>query len=202
MKNTDKFNFLKHIDPTPNKKYLKWISKVLENEEIPLSEFGHKLKEYYHLVESNKAIIRDIYRFKSFTELTDEIGKISNSDYELSLSEIKNDYDIILDNPDLTIFCPHTSQASYKLGCVYFPYNSWCTTGRYFADYYFNQGVTLYYIKIKSNDLKAKLNSAYCSEFNFEGIALAVAQTGKISQIVDLDDNRVYGNTIIEIIGL
>jgi hypothetical protein len=118
-----------------------------------------------------------------------KLKTVSKKDVSKSL---ESDYETIVDNPDVLIVSPHTHEASRKLGLSQFAFrdcldgkdSAWCTTYKapdHFNSYYYQQGVTFYYVKIKSSKMMEEINKQIPkSGKNLEVVALAVYPNGKI----------------------
>lgn len=142
-----------------------------------------------------------------------KLKTVSKKDVSKSL---ESDYEIIVDNPDLLILSPHTHEASRKLGLSQFAFrdceggkdSAWCTTYKapdHFNDYYYQQGVTFYYVKIKSPKMMEELKKAFPKKWkNLEVVALVVNPNGKIDGYDGLDKEISTKNVKIftDIIGI
>jgi hypothetical protein len=130
---------------------------------------------------------------------------------------LESDYETIVDNPDLLIMSPHTHEASRKLGLSQFTFrdcegggknSAWCTTFKapeHFNDYYYKDGVTFYYIKIKSPQMIEQLKQAFPKNYKkLEVVALVVYPDGKIDGYDGLDNKIPPENikTFTNIIGI
>lgn len=126
-----------------------------------------------------------------------KLKTVSKKDVSKSL---ESDYETIVDNPDLLIVSPHTHEASRKLGLSQFAFrdceeggkdSAWCTTYKapeHFNSYYYQQGVTFYYVKIKSSKMMEEIKKAFPKNWkNLEVTALAVYPNGKIEAYDGLD---------------
>lgn len=140
---------------------------------------------------------------KSFDDLK-KLKPTSKTDVSKSL---ESDYETIIDNSDLLIMSPHTHEASRKLGLSHFAFrdckeggkdSAWCTTYKspnHFNDYYYNRGVTFYYIKVKSPEMIEKLKSTFPKNWkNLIVVALVVDPDGKINGYDGLDINMSSKN--------
>ena len=91
-------------------------------------------------------------------------------------------------------------KASRKLGLSKFAFrdceeggkdSAWCTTYKapdHFNSYYYNNNVTFYYIRVKSQELIQKLKQAFPKTHKqLEVVALAVLEDGKIDGYDGLD---------------
>lgn len=188
------------IDPTTNKKYVGWLSKVFINEHPNIDDLRNKIEEYDTFINRGKAKTRDINQFKSFSDLKKEVDYINNSGSSISVSELQNDYEVILDNDDFYIAVPHTHESSRKLGLTKFAFrdcegggkdSAWCTTyktSEHFNNYYYNYNVTFYYIRVKSIGMMNKLKNVFKKRYKvMEVVALAVLKDGRIDGYDALD---------------
>lgn len=206
------------IDPSSTRKYVgwmakQWISKSIDNKD----KLRNTIEEYNVFLEKGKAKTKDINKFKTFDELFKEIDTINNTGEGISVKELESDYETIIKNKDLLIMSPHTHEASRKLGLTHFSYrdcgdgkkdSSWCTTYKapdHFNDYYYNNNVTFYYVKVLSEDLKEKLEEAFSQNWQSMVVtALAVLDSGEIDGY-DGNDTQLSANEIkkfTEIIGI
>ena len=204
------------IDPTPTKKYVGWMSKIWLTEKPDLDDLRNTVEEYNTFVNKGKAKTKDINQFKSFKALHSEVDNINKSGENLSVKDLENDYETIIDTPYLLIMSPHTHEASRKLGLSKFQFrdcedgkdSAWCTTYKapdHFNDYYYNNNVTFYYIRVKSPELINKLKEAFPTKYKqLEVVALAVLKGGEIDGYDGLDkqmDKKTI-NKFTEIIGI
>jgi hypothetical protein len=170
---------LVNSDPTPQKKYVGWMAKVWIDEKPSIEDLSTTIEQFNRFVESDKIKTKDINQFKSYENLKNEIDRINKSGEGLSRKDLEDDYETIVNTPDLLIMVPHTHEASRKLGLTTFKFryckdkegkftgkqdSHWCTTYAapdHFNDYYYNQNVTLYYIKVKSEKMQQELIKAF-----------------------------------------
>lgn len=136
-------------------------------------------------------------KIESFEDLK-KLKTTSKKDISKSL---ESDYETIVDTPDLLIISPHTHEASRKLGLSHFAFrdcedggkdSAWCTTYKapdHFNDYYYKDGVTFYYIKVKSPQMIEQLKKAFPKKYKkLEVVALVVYPDGKIDGYDGLDN--------------
>jgi hypothetical protein len=214
------------IDPTPQKKYVGWMSKIWITEKPDLDDLRNTVEEYNTFLNKGKAKTKDINQFKSFKALHDEVNQINQSGEAVSVKDLESDYDTVIDNDRLLIMSPHTHEASRKLGLSYFSFrdcegggkdSAWCTTYKapdHFNDYYYNHNVTFYYVRVKSPELIQKLKEAFPGQHKkgkklekykaMEVVALAVLDGGKIDGYDGLDDQMSSKDikTFTDIIGI
>lgn len=197
----DEFSMLVDIDPTPKRKFVGWMSKqwILGNitdEDV----LKNTIEEYNTFLERGKAKTKDIYQFKSFDELKKEVEELNQSTDVITLSEMKEDYEVVVDNEDLLIAVPHSHEASRKLGLSEFAYrdcgdgtkdSTWCTTYKspeHFEDYYYTRGITFYYVKVKPGELRDKVIDTFGNSMVVS--AILVYEDGD-KELVDGDDRTV-----------
>lgn len=206
------FELLQTIDPSPTKKYMGWMAKQWINKETSgiasKDDLKNKIEEYDAFVTSGKAKTKDIFQFKSFTDLKKEVDELNAMGSE-SKSELRDDYEIVRDDDKLLIAVPHSHEASRYLGLSKFTYrdcegggkdSAWCTTYKapdHFNGYYFRQGITLYYIRVKDQGTIDDLEAAFPEK---EGamvvVALLVNNKGKLFDGYDGDDSQLTSKQI------
>ena len=206
------FELLQTIDPSPTKKYMGWMAKQWINKETSgiasKDDLKNKIEEYDAFVTSGKAKTKDIYQFKSFQDLKKEVDELNAMGSE-SKSELRDDYEIVRDDDKLLIAVPHSHEASRYLGLSKFTYrdcegggkdSAWCTTYKapdHFNGYYFRQGITLYYIRVKDQGTIDDLEAAFPEK---EGamvvVALLVNNKGKLFDGYDGEDSQLTSKQI------
>jgi hypothetical protein len=211
------FNSLVAADPTPQKKYVGWMTKTFIQDKTDIDDLSNKISEFHTFLNKGKTKTKDINAFKSFKDLKSEIDNLNNSGDGLSVRDLENDYETIVDNSDLLIMSPHTHEASRKLGLSKFAFrdcgngnqdSSWCTTFKspdHFNDYYYKNNVTLYYIRVKSENIIKQLKVAFPEKWkNMIVTALAVLQNGEIDGYDGLDKQIVKKeiSTYTKILGI
>lgn len=174
----DEYNKLLQHDPTPTKKYVGWMAdqwiKRSTSGITSEDDLWNTIEEYNAFVNKNQTEQKDITKFKTFADLKKLVDEL-NQKGTVSLGDLKNDYETLQDDDNLLICSPHTHEASRYLGLSKFAYreckdsngnltggkdSAWCTTyatDAHFNDYYYNQGYTIYYIKIKSEKILQQL---------------------------------------------
>ena len=206
------FTKLESFDPTPTKKYMGWMAKQWMNKDTSgitsEDEFRNAIEEYDTFVKSGKAKTKDIFQFVSFKELKNEVDEINRSGPE-SKSELRDDYEVIRDDDQMIVAVPHSHEASRYLGLSKFAYrdcegggkdSAWCTTYKapdHFNGYYFRQGITLYYIRVKDQGTIDDLEAAFPEK---EGamvvVALLVNNKGKLFDGYDGTDAQLNSKQI------
>lgn len=206
------FELLVSIDPSPTKKYTGWLARQWVNKTTSgiqsIDNLRNTIEEYDAFVASGKAKTKDIFQFKSFADLKKEVDELNEMGSE-SKSELRDDYEIIIDDDKLLIAVPHSHEASRYLGLSKFTYrdcegggkdSAWCTTYKapdHFNGYYFRQGVTFYYIRVKDQGTIDDLEAAFPEK---EGamvvVALLVNNKGKLFDGYDGTDAQLNSKQI------
>ena len=201
------FEEIVRIDPSPTKKYTGWLARQWVNKTTSgiqsIDNLRNTIEEYDAFVTSGKAKTKDIFQFKSFVDLKKEVDELNASGVE-SKSELRDDYEIVTDDDKVLIAVPHSHEASRYLGLSKFTYrdcegggkdSAWCTTYKapdHFHNYYYKQGITLYYIKVKNESIINALKTAFPDK---EGamvvVALLVNKNGKLFDGYDANDNQL-----------
>lgn len=192
----DELKTLIDIDPTPTRKFVGWMAKQWMNKQVTdLDELRNTVEEYNTFLEKGKAKTKDIYQFKTFADLKNEVDKINQSGEGLSVKDLESDYETLVDNENLLIIVPHTHEASRKLGLSEFAFrdcedgtkdSAWCTTYKapdHFNDYYYNNNVTFFYIKVRSKQMIEKLKEAFPNRW----------KSLVVTALVSLEDGRMDG---------
>jgi hypothetical protein len=199
--NSNEFEKLLAIDPTPTKKFIEWMTKQWVNKTVTdLDDLRNTIEEYNVFLNKGKAKTKDINTFKSFADLKKEIDQINQSGEGITVKDLESDYETIINNSDLLIMVPHTHEASRKLGLSYFAFrdcegggkdSAWCTTYKapdHFNDYYYTRNVTFYYIKVKSPEMIEQLKQEFPENYKaMQVVALAVLDNGLIDGYDGLD---------------
>lgn len=203
-------------DPTKQKKYVGWMTKIYLQDKPTIDDLRNKIEEFDTLLNKGKTKTKDINQFKKFEDLKNEVDSINNSGEAVSDRELENDYETIIDSNNLLIICPHTHEASRKLGLSKFSFrdcpegkdSAWCTTYKapdHFNSYYYNNNVTFYYIRVKSQELIEKLKQAFPHKYKeLEVVALAILEGGKMDGYDGLDKQIKSGEIkkYMQILGL
>lgn len=220
------FEFLVRIDPSPTKKYTGWMAKQWVNKATSgitsNDDLKNKIEEYDAFLNSGKAKTKDVYQFKTFTDLKKEVDELNAMGPE-SKSELREDYEIVVDNDKLIVAVPHSHEASRYLGLSKFAYreckdeqgnvtgkdSAWCTTYKapdHFQNYYFKQQITLYYVRVKDPALIELVKAAFPKEGPaMVTVALLVNKDGKLFDGYDANDESISVakiNKFRKIIGL
>lgn len=181
----EEFAKLVEIDPSPKRKFVGWMAKQWINGNITdESVLKNTIEEYHTFLERGKAKTKDIYQFKTFDDLKNEIDELNKSTDTLSLKEMEEDFEVVLDDENLLIVVPHSHEASRKLGLSEFAYrecgdgtmdSTWCTTFKspdHFENYYYSRGITFYYVKVKPGSLRNKVIDKFGEEFVVSAILI------------------------------
>jgi len=208
------FDIIVKSDPTKQKKYTGWMAKIWMQDKPDIDDLRNTIEEFDSFLQRGKVKYKDINQYKNFEELSSDIEQRNNSGENVSVKDLENDYDIILDDNNLLIASPHTHEASRKLGLSKFNYrncgedSAWCTTYKapnHFNDYYYTHNVTFYYIKVKSQELINKLKEAFPNKYEqMTVVALAILENGKIDGYDGLDKqiSEKDINTFNSIVGI
>lgn len=199
------FDLLVGFDPSDTKKYVGWMAKQWINRETSgittPDDLRNTIEEYDVFIKNGKAKTRDIFQFATFKDLKSEVDEINKAGPE-SKSELRDDYEIVRDDDRLLIAVPHSHEASRYLGLSAFAYrdcegggkdSKWCTTYKapdHYNSYYFSQGITLYYIKVKSPELIQQVKDAFGTP-TMVVIALLVDKNGKLIDGYDAEDDKL-----------
>jgi hypothetical protein len=193
-------NMLISFDPSPTKKYVGWLAKVWVTDKPDKDELRNLIEEFHTFFTKNKTKTKDIYQ-KSFKEIKAEVDELNNMGSGLSVKDLENDYETIVDNDKLLICVPHTHEASRKLGLTKFSFRScgdgkkdsaWCTTYKapnHFNSYYYQSNVTFYYVLVRSAELREKLYEVFGKKKGeaLTVTALVVLSNGRIDAYDGLD---------------
>ena len=205
----DDFQKLLNIDPTKQKKYVGWMSKqwISKDGKLSIDDLRNTIEEYDVFLNKGKVKTKDINVFKTFEDLSSEVKDLNDTGEGLSDADKENDYETIVDNNDILVICPHTHEASRKLGLTTFKYrdcgdgnkdSSWCTTYKtsdHWNSYYLKSNATFYYFLIRSDVLMKKLETSFpLTGKNMRVVALAVSSDDKIDGYDGLD-NRLDSET-------
>ena len=153
---TNNFDEIVQLDPTQNKKYLKWISNLILSNKVLKSDYykiPELLQKFDKLVLKKQIPVPDnqITRYKSIPELYQKLQEYEEVDIR-SPKELKEDIyqnTLFFEGNKFNIYIPTSYEESCKLGSG----TNWCTaTGntRKHYDYYSKQG-NLYIFINKSN---------------------------------------------------
>lgn len=206
------FELLSGFDPSPTKKYVGWLAKQWVNKKTSgittPDDLRNAIEEYDVFVKNDKSKTKDIFQFKTFKDLKNEVDEINKSAPE-SKSELRDDYEIVRDDDKFLVAVPHSHEASRYLGLSKFSYrdcegggkdSAWCTTYKapdHFNDYYFNKGNTLYYIKVKSPELVQLVKNTFNNAAMIV-VALLVDKNGKLIDGYNADDTQLSSEEILK----
>jgi hypothetical protein len=186
------YETLLNIDPSDTKKYTGWLARQFISGEKNIDNLRNTIEEFDTFVR--KSIIKgnesNIQSYKSFKDLASVVRKYNQEGSNTSKKQSRGDFDVVVDNEDLRIVVPYTHEASRKLGLTPiekggFAFrdcegggkdSAWCTTystSTHWDDYYNNRFVDFFYILIKSDQLKSKLQRA---GFKPEAYVMALAR--------------------------
>jgi hypothetical protein len=73
------FEELVQNDPTPTKKFVGWMAKIWIAEHPQMDELAKKVEEYFNFLEKDKAPTKDIFQFKTFKALKDEVDTLNKT---------------------------------------------------------------------------------------------------------------------------
>ncbi len=192
----EEFNQLKTIDPSKTKKYMGWMAKQwIAKNVTDIEELRNVIREYNTFVNSGKAKTKDVYQFISFDDLKKEVAELNAIGSE-SNSELRDDYEVVMDNDRLYIAVPYTHEASRYLGISKFQYRDcegggkdsvWCTTYKvptHFNDYFNKEQLTFHYIRIKDTGLLEKVKAGFPKRNGAAMVvtAIAIDKNGKVSE--------------------
>jgi len=188
------------ITASPDPKYVGWMSKIWISEKPDIDDLRNNIEEFDTFAKKGKSKTADINQFKSFEDLKSEVDEINQSGEAMSNKDLELDYETLVDNDNMLIMVPHTHEASRKLGLSYFSFrdcdngkkdSAWCTTYKspnHFNDYYYTNGVTFYYIRVRSQKIIDQLEKAFPNRYKqLEVVALAVLKNKKIDGYDGLD---------------
>jgi hypothetical protein len=177
-------------DPTPQKKFVGWMAKQWASKQASdIDELRNSVEEWNSFSTRGKTKNKDIYGYKTFADLKQEVDHLNQSGEGISVKELESDFETVRDDEDLLVMCPHTHEASRKLGLSHFAFrdceggkdSAWCTTYKspnHFNDYYYKNNVTFYYIKVRSESLREQLKSAgFGPEFTVTAVAVLDSET-------------------------
>ena len=184
-------DYLIKADPTKTKKYVGWMAKQWANsvneDPYDIGYLKSTIEEFDVFLQRGKTSKKDIYQYKTFKDLWQEVDRLNQSGGGKSNKELESDYEVIRDDDTLLICVPHTHEASRKLGLSKFAFrecgegldSAWCTTYKapdHFNDYYYDSEMTFYYIKVRSEQLQQELEA---TGFGPEHSVVAVAVSNR-----------------------
>ena len=214
----EEYDNLVNIDPTSSKKYVLWLTKKYKEENISIDDLKNTIEEFDVFVRKNKLTREkaDINSYKTFNDLKNTVDNLNQTGEGMSLKELENDYDVIVNNEDLYIVSPKTHEASRKLGLTTFAHrdsgdckdSAWCTTYKsesHFNDYYLKRNVTFYYILVKSKKMLEQIKQTFPTGYkNLVKVAFAVLPDGRVDayDAMDKQMNAKSINAFRKVIGL
>jgi hypothetical protein len=196
------FDAIVSIDKTRTKKYVGWMTKQWTLDNVSdIDILRNTIEEFDSFVNRGKVKNKDIESYKTFNDLKKIVSDLNESGEGISVKDLESDYDVVKDDENLLIMCPHTHEASRKLGLSYFSFrdcgndqkdSSWCTTYKapdHFNDYYYARNVTFYYVKVKSEELIKRLEeNGFGSEYTVVAVAVLDQETS------EKDSKKGYAN--------
>jgi len=187
------FEEIVRIDPSPTKKYTGWLARQWVNKTTSgiqsIDNLRNTIEEYDAFVTSGKAKTKDIFQFKSFADLKKEVDELNAIGSE-SKSELRDDSSRYL---GLSKFTYRDCEGGGKD-------SAWCTTYKapdHFHNYYYKQGITFYYIRVKNESIIDALKTAFPSKQGaMVVVALLVNKSGKLSDGYDGTDAQLSAKEI------
>lgn len=188
-------NKLIEIDPSSEdiekKKFIGWMARQWVNNQVSdFDELRNTIVKWYNFNSKQKTKHKQIYGYKTFAELKNDVDHLNQSGEGLSVADIENDYEVLRDDQDLLVCVPHTHEASRKLGLSHFAFrdcseggkdSAWCTTykapNNFHYFYYEPMNLTtFYYVKVRSERLLKQLEAnGYGIEYTV--VAIEVPQS-------------------------
>jgi hypothetical protein len=180
--------FLATLDPSSTQKYLPFIVKSYVAG-ANLDQIRNRVSEYAALLNKNQLDRKDINSFKTFSQFDQYVQQYNNiKSARQEKREAKEQAEIIIDNENLFLICPHSHSAT----CLYGAGSKWCITmdnAVHFERYYYGELVTFFIIQVRSDAIKAQL------EEDLWKLAVAVYRDGRIA-VYDAADHQVAGINI------
>jgi len=208
----DKADKYKHLDPSPNFKYLEWICKAILKDGVTEQEAETRIPQTLQKWEQflKRGLIpvenRDI-NSQSFDEVYDLLNDLEQKNPKSKKethTQARADSEILFENDEWLVVVPYTEEASVYWGVG----TKWCTTATK-SENAFNQyaikGIRLHYIISKDKDDNKKMAVAkfpqYLNLTQAEAKAMGLESAGKPPETrCNLaDDSRVDMNTIMEL---
>lgn len=206
------------LDPHPKKTYSGWMARqYMAGNVQDFNQLSSIMQEFHVLLQRRRTAKTNLGEYKTFQELVEDVNRINNTGEGLSRSELENDFEVLVDTPDILVVSPNTHEASKKLGKTEFTYfdkktkeprdSNWCTTynnADHWNRYYYNDGITFYYIKIRSAELMEKVrNAGYPAAFVVT--AVGVTPENKLKFLFDGFDDEYSADEarkFLDLIGL
>lgn len=213
----EKFQEIEAADRSPTKKYMGWMAKQWATGSVSdMAALQNLIDEYHTFITRGVQLkYRDINQYKTFAELHAEIQALNDKGEGVSNKAAADDYDTIQNDENLLIMSPHNYFASRKLALKYFAYrtlnpsggytygdngtdSSWCITyknDQHFTDYYYSEGLTMYYIKVKpESKIRAALKEKGFNDCSF-CTAVLVNRNGTLNSITDAANAQPYNKS-------
>lgn len=118
-------------DPTPNKKYAKWLLKMLKSDSIPSSQnlvIHNTLKTYHEIRKSSDALNPDVFSYKSWDELEQAVETAESEEDSKTRGELMRSYkegvEEVFSIPGWRVLKITTPEAAVVYGMG----SKWCTT--------------------------------------------------------------------------
>lgn len=118
-------------DPTPNKKYAKWLLKMLKSDVIPSSQnlvIHNTLKTYHEIRKSSDALNPDVFSYKSWDELKQAVETAESEEDSKTRGELMRSYkegvEEVFSIPGWRVLKITTPEAAVVYGMG----SKWCTT--------------------------------------------------------------------------
>ena len=189
--NQEEFDKIKNILNNETRKYFDFLLKAYVNGYKNIPQMKNIIEEFHVFATKGKTKYKDIFQYKTFNELIDDVNILNQTGSAISKKEWQSDYDVIRDDGDVIIYVPHSHEAARKLSMSKFgwkqcsegegletPYCIAYKTPKHFDDYYYKHNVTFYLIRAISPEMKNKFDklALYYGMRNddFEVFALSV----------------------------
>jgi len=219
----DELKQLIEIDPTDNRKYVGWMAKQWVNKNIQdIDDLRNTVTEWHDLNRANKTETSDIYQYKTFKDLQDEVDTLNQQGVD-TRSKSEKAKDITSDFPNIdetqvSIKRPNTHEAAVALGLGEFAYvdcksgsgknSKWCITmptPTHWNSYYYGSKETFYFVRIHGKEMLGALKQAFPNRWkDLQYGALLVDTNNNYKEVYDGLD-RVYRgdelDTYLKIIG-
>lgn len=218
----EEYNNILAMDRTPNRKFSGWIARQLvkiknNQEKATVDELKNLVTEFQALVNTHSIVgaDTDLTRVPSLQGLKDIVDKANQqkTDKITAKRESIQNLDVLVDDANLYIARPNTHEASMALGKDPMFHNrvdnsgkpscTWCVTyanDAHWKDYYDRNLMTLYFVHVKSPQMRAALKKALPNNRldNFVVLTKVIGDPesespeGKIDHIADADNHSIY----------